>query len=167
MPLQEITSDDYRLAMSAWPTGVSIITARGSDEERKPIGIVCNSLTSISLHEKLILWSVDKSSSSYASWISAESFQIHFLSEGQHDLVARFAKKGADKYEGLPYTESALGNPTLAGVNILLECQRVEIFDTPDHSLIVGKLVNLENYKRPPLLYIYSSLKHSLSVNPS
>jgi len=164
VPSQEITADNFRLAMSAWPTGVSVITSRSADVERKPIGIVCNSLTSISLHEKLILWSVDKSSSSYASWVSAESFQIHFLAEDQQDLVARFAKKGVDKFEGLTYTESALGNPTLEGVNIQIECRRFEIFDTPDHSLIIGNVVNLINHNKPPLLYLHSSLKHSLAV---
>ncbi|TSA20523.1 MAG: flavin reductase [Actinomycetales bacterium] len=57
------------------------------------MGIVCNSLASISLNQKLILWSVDKSSSSYSQWIKVRTFAVHFLAEDQRELVTRFAKK--------------------------------------------------------------------------
>lgn len=162
---QEVHIDDFRLAMSSWATGISIITSRTTGALSEPIGIVCNSIVSISLKEKLILWSVDKSSSSYSEWVKVEYFQIHFLAENQQDLVARFAKKGGNKFEGLTYSESKLGNPILPKVSVLMECQKIEVFDTPDHSLIVGKLVHLENDKRAPLLYLHSSLLNSSQLS--
>ena len=161
----EITKDNFRSAMSSWATGVSVITGTATDGSAKPIGIVCNSLASISLDEKLILWSVDKSSSSYNHWISAKSFNVHFLAEDQKDLVARFAKKGVDKFEGLEFETSELGNPILAGVSVRMECATTQTFDTYDHMLIIGKVQTLENSGKAPLLFLHSSLRNISELN--
>ena len=156
----EVTKDLFRSAMSSWATGVSVITGTSVDGSAKPIGIVCNSLASISLEEKLILWSVDKSSSSYSHWVAAKSFNVHFLAEDQKDLVARFAKKGVDKFEGLEFETTKLGNPILAGASVRMECATTQTFDTYDHMLIIGKVQSLENSGKPPLLFLHSSLRN-------
>ena len=44
----EITKEVFRSAMSSWATGISVITGIATDGSAKPIGIVCNSLASIS-----------------------------------------------------------------------------------------------------------------------
>jgi flavin reductase (DIM6/NTAB) family NADH-FMN oxidoreductase RutF len=157
---REVTKDLFRSAMSSWATGVSVITGTSVDGSAKPIGIVCNSLASISLEEKLILWSVDKSSSSYSHWVAAKSFNVHFLAEDQKDLVARFAKKGVDKFEGLEFETSEIGNPILAGASVRMECATTQTFDTYDHMLIIGKVQTLENSGKPPLLFLHSSLRN-------
>ena len=155
----EISKDIFRSAMSSWATGVSVITGCATDGSTKPIGIVCNSLASISLEEKLILWSVDKSSRSYSHWITAKSFNVHFLAEDQKDLVARFAKKGVDKFEGLGFETTELGNPILAGASVQMECATTQTFDTYDHMLIIGKVQTLVNSAKPPLLFLHRSLR--------
>jgi flavin reductase (DIM6/NTAB) family NADH-FMN oxidoreductase RutF len=155
----DVTKDLFRSAMSSWATGISVITGTATNGSEKPIGIVCNSLASISLEEKLILWSVDKSSSSYSHWISAKSFNVHFLAEDQKDLVSRFAKKGVDKFESLDFETTKLGNPILTGVSVRMECATTQTFDTHDHMLIIGKVLTLENYRKAPLLFLHSSLR--------
>ncbi len=159
-----ISVDEFRSAMSSWATGVSIITGISVDGSDKPIGIVCNSLASISLNQKLILWSVDKTSSSYSQWVKVENFLVHFLAENQRELVTRFAKKGADKFEGLSFDRTLLGSPILDGASVLMECSTYQIFDTPDHSLIIGELKTLVNNHKPPLLYLHSELENSSSL---
>ena len=161
----EVTKELFRSAMSSWATGISVITGKSNDGSEKPIGIVCNSLASISLEEKLILWSVDKSSGSYVHWISADSFNVHFLAEDQKDLVARFAKKGVDKFEGLEFETTSLGNPILTGFSVRMECSTIQTFDTYDHMLIVGKVLTLENSGKLPLLFLHSSLKKISELN--
>lgn len=161
----EITKEVFRSAMSSWATGVSVITGIATDGSAKPIGIVCNSLASISLEEKLILWSVDKSSGSYSHWISAKSFNVHFLAEDQKDLVTRFAKKGVNKFEGLEFENTELGNPILSGASVRMECVTTQTFDTYDHVLIVGKVLTLENSGKLPLLFLHSSLRKISELN--
>lgn len=159
-----ISVDEFRTAMSSWATGVSIITGFSIDGSDKPIGILCNSLASISLNEKLILWSVDKATSSYSHWIKVNTFIVHFLAEDQRELVTRFAKKGLDKFEGLSFERTALGNPILAGTSVLMECSSYQIFDTPDHAIIIGELKTLVNNNKPPLLYLHSALENSSAL---
>jgi flavin reductase (DIM6/NTAB) family NADH-FMN oxidoreductase RutF len=161
----EITKEVFRSAMSSWATGISVITGTATDGSAKPIGIVCNSLASISLEEKLILWSVDKSSGSYRHWVSAKSFNVHFLAEDQKDLVTRFAKKGVDKFEGLEFENTKLGNPILTGASVRMECVTTQTFDTYDHMLIVGKVLTLENSGKLPLLFLHSSLRKISELN--
>lgn len=162
-----VNQEDFRLAMSSWATGVSVITGLTALEPATPIGMVCNSLISISLEEKLILWSVNKSSTSYEDWIRAKTFNVHFLADDQKDLVARFAKKGGDKFESLQFESSQAGNPILNGVNIRMECATTQTFDTHDHMLIIGKVQALENNGKVPLLFLHRSLQNigKLQIN--
>jgi flavin reductase (DIM6/NTAB) family NADH-FMN oxidoreductase RutF len=152
-----ITNEEFRFAMSSWATGISVITCMSSDNPQQPIAIVCNSIVSISLTEKLILWSVDKSSSSYQQWIQAPTFLINILAEDQGGLVGRFAKKGPGKFEGLKYLCTERGNPILEGASVSMECSTTQIVDTPDHSLIISRLETLVNNNKAPLIYLHSS----------
>ena len=54
------TSDlkrELRNALGRFPTGVAIVTALSDDKQ--PVGMTINSLTSISLEPALIAWSID------------------------------------------------------------------------------------------------------------
>ncbi len=62
-PANELASDhspidprDFRNALGAFATGVTIITAAGADG--KPYGLTCNSFASVSLNPPLVLWSI-------------------------------------------------------------------------------------------------------------
>jgi 3-hydroxy-9,10-secoandrosta-1,3,5(10)-triene-9,17-dione monooxygenase reductase component len=90
---------------------------------------------------------------------------VHFLAEDQKDLVARFAKKGVDKFEGLEFETTELGNPILTGFSVRMECSIIQTFDTYDHMLIVGKVLTLENSGKLPLLFLHSSLKKISELN--
>ena len=154
-----ITPDAYREVMSSWTTGVAIITAPKPKDSDFPIGIVCNSLTSISLEKRLFLWTVDHSSSSYKYWITAQNWVVHFLATGQEDLVKRFSAKGvANKYEGLSFDTSAEGAPLLSGVVTRLYCTTENKFETFDHTIILGQVHAVEGENRTPLTFVHRKL---------
>ena len=145
----------FRKVMATWPTGVSVITSM--TPEKKPVGILCNSLTSISLVRKLLLWTVDHNSGSYAHWAQAENWAVHFLADDQQGLIERFARKGVpDKFEGLDYTISSFGTPVLDGVVGRLECRTTDRFETFDHTIIVGEVVAMSSSERAPMIFAYS-----------
>ena len=151
----EIDPQSFRKVMASWPTGVAIITTR-TDEEQ-PIGILCNSLTSISLAKKLLLWTVDHSSSNYKHWVNAKHWAVHFLADDQQDLIERFARKGVpNKYEGLDCAISEVGTPILQGVVARLECQRTETFETYDHTIILGEVTAMSASEKSPIIFAYS-----------
>lgn len=155
----EITPDLYREVMSTWTTGVAIITAPKPKNTDFPIGIVCNSLTSISLEKRLFLWTVDHSSSSFKYWITAHNWVVHFLADDQGDLVKRFSAKGVpNKYEGLDFETSAEGAPLLQGVVTRLYCTTENKFDTFDHTIILGQVHAVESSNRTPLTFVHRKL---------
>ncbi len=144
--------------MSTWTTGISIITGATPSGGDHPVGIICNSLTSISLIEKEILWTVDYASSSHSYWETAEFWAIHFLASTQKDLVKRFAQKGGNKFEGLNYKLSDKGLPLFGGALALLECKMIQKFETTDHTVLIGKVLTIETSDLTPLIFVHGRL---------
>lgn len=159
-----IDPQEFRKVMSSWPTGVAIITARIDDGH--PIGILCNSLTSISLARKLLLWTVDHASSNHQYWVNAKNWAVHFLADDQQDLIERFARKGVpNKYEGLDCAISDAGTPILDGVVARLECETTETVETYDHTIILGEVTAMTSSDRSPIIFAYSKF-HTGPIRP-
>lgn len=151
----DIDPQAFRRVMATWPTGVAIVTGMTADQ--KPIGILCNSLTSISLAKKLLLWTVDHNSGSYEYWARSTQWAVHFLADDQQDLIERFARKGVpDKFEGLEYSRSDAGTPILSGVVGRLECRTTERFETFDHTVILGEVFHMSSSDKAPMIFAYS-----------
>ena len=75
----------FRSALGSFPTGVAIITTVGADG--KPVGLTCNSFSSVSLDPPLVLWSQAVKSHSHAAFFAAERFAVNILAEDQVDLT--------------------------------------------------------------------------------
>ncbi|CAB4564213.1 MAG: flavin reductase [Actinobacteria bacterium] len=162
---KEFDSQAFRKVMATWPTGVALVTGMAADD--RPVGILCNSLTSISLAKKLLLWTVDHNSGSYSFWAKAENWAVHFLADDQQSLIERFARKGVpDKFEGLDYTVSNAGTPVLDGVVGRLECRTTDRFETFDHTIIVGEVAAMSSSERAPMIFAYSKF-HQGPKRPS
>ena len=58
---------------------------------------------SVSMDPPLVLWSIADDAMSYDTFMNAKYFAVNLLTSGQQELSARFASKGADKFEGLEY----------------------------------------------------------------
>ena len=160
-----IDPQEFRRVMATWPTGVSVITTL--TPENKPVGILCNSLTSISLVRKLLLWTVDHNSGSYSHWAKAERWAVHFLADDQQGVIERFARKGVpDKFEGLEYTVSSAGTLVIDGVVGRLECRTTDRFETFDHTIIVGEVLAMSSSEKAPMIFAYSKF-HEGPKRPS
>src|SRR5260370_8567761 len=81
---------EFRHALGAFTTGITIITAVGSDGART--GITANSFNSVSLDPPLVLWSLAKTSRSAPIFTSAKHWAVHILSPEQEPLSHRFPK---------------------------------------------------------------------------
>ena len=151
--------------MSKWTTGISIITGAIPKGGNHPMGIICNSLTSISLVEKEILWTVDYGSSSHSYWKTADYWAIHFLSSTQQDLVKRFAQKGGNKFEGMDYRLSNEGLPLFDVFLARLECKMIQKFETTDHTILIGKVLKIVDSNLAPLVFLHGKLLDGNSLN--
>ncbi|MDR5651109.1 flavin reductase family protein [Ruixingdingia sedimenti] len=139
-----------RDAFGAWPTGVTVVTARGLDGAA--VGITANSFASVSLDPPLVLWSPGKFSSRHGHFTAARHFAIHVLTEAQGDLAARFVRGGAG-FAGLPHAENAAGVPLLAGVLARFECRTETCHDAGDHTLVIGHVERVAHRLGRPLCF--------------
>ena len=83
-----MNQQEYRLAMSRFVTGVTVVTANGQDG---PIGITANSFASVSLEPPLVLWSIANNSRKHLTMTSVEKYAINILSESQKNIALEFS----------------------------------------------------------------------------
>jgi flavin reductase (DIM6/NTAB) family NADH-FMN oxidoreductase RutF/DNA-binding MarR family transcriptional regulator len=142
---------EYRRALGQFATGVTIVTCRA--EDGTPVGMTANSFSSVSLDPPLVLWSLDRRTRSFPHFAAAERFGFSVLSQEQVELSNRFAQHGADKFDGVDWTEGLGGVPLMPEPAATFECRRHAVFDGGDHLVIVGRVERFVRAERPGLVF--------------
>jgi len=159
-------SKAFRRALGNFATGVTIMTAKNAGGQK--VGVTANSFNSVSLDPPLILWSIDKRSSSYEVFAEASHFAVNILSADQIEISNKFARSKDDKYANVDFELGAGQAPILKECSAVFECERFNIVEGGDHWIIIGRVVNFQDNGRSPLLYhqgAYSSVLPHPSVN--
>jgi flavin reductase (DIM6/NTAB) family NADH-FMN oxidoreductase RutF len=151
MPVKDFNTTDFRNALGSFATGVTVITALGKNGQK--VGMTANSFNSVSLDPALVLWSIGRDSNCFEDFIAAEAYAIHILAEDQQELSDRFAKSGADRFEGLACTEGLSGVPLLPTHSACFQCRLEKQFDGGDHVILVGKVLEFSDHGSKPLLF--------------
>lgn len=146
----------FRDVLGRFASGVTVVTAMGADG---PVGLTCQSFTSVSLDPPLVLFVPSRTSRSWP-WIrAAGTFCVNFLSDGQEELANTMASRGADKFAGADFSPSPqTGSPVLAGVLGYVDCLVQDVHEAGDHDVVIGRVVDLQLTTTPgepelPLLF--------------
>ncbi|MEO6093947.1 MAG: flavin reductase [Novosphingobium sp.] len=142
---------NFRQALSAFPTGVTIVTTL--DAEGVPVGVTASSFNSVSLDPPLVLWSLAKSSKSHDAFCNSGHFAIHVLAAHQEDLSNRFSRAGADKFADVTWRSGASGAPVLDHYAALFDCTTRYLYEGGDHVILVGEVVAFEKMDAAPLVF--------------
>jgi len=134
-------SKEFRRALGAFPTGVTVITTR--DTQGKPFGVTASSFNSVSLDPPLILWSQSTTSSSYPAFRDCSRFVVNILADHQIKVSNQFAKSGQDKFLGIATSEGLGGVPILEDCAAHLECLKIAEYPGGDHVVYIGKVENI------------------------
>lgn len=143
----------FRDAVGHYPSGITIIT--GHDSEG-PIGFTCQSFYSVSVDPPLVSFSVMKTSTTYPRIRDTGTFAVNILAAGQETLSNQFARRGTDKWAGVPWHPTRQGNPTLDGTLAWLDCTIHAEHDAGDHIIVIGHVTGLSTTspkESEPLLY--------------
>jgi len=146
-----IDKAQFRKALGAFTTGVTVVTARGADG--KDYGLTANSFNSVSMEPPMVLWSLGKNSSSIAAFTGTDYFAVHILAADQEAVSNRFAKSGTDKFAGATLGRGHGEVPLLDGCSARFECRVAYQYDGGDHVIFVGEVLNFDNFARPPLIF--------------
>jgi 3-hydroxy-9,10-secoandrosta-1,3,5(10)-triene-9,17-dione monooxygenase reductase component len=143
----------FREALGHYASGITVITSLIDDE---PLGFTCQSFYSVSMSPPLVSFSVMANSYSYPKIRQAGRFAVNILSGEQARISNQFARQGADKWHGVEWQESPLGNPIIGGSLHWLDCEIHSEHAAGDHLIVIGevKALNLqEAAATQPLLY--------------
>jgi 3-hydroxy-9,10-secoandrosta-1,3,5(10)-triene-9,17-dione monooxygenase reductase component len=130
----------FRDVLGRFCTGVTVVT---SWEDGAPVGMTCQSFTSVSLSPPLVLFCPAKTSRSWPLIERAGFFCVNLLADGQHELSTRMATRGEDKFDGLSWTPSSTGAPLLDGVLGFVDCRIEGVHDAGDHHVVLGSVQDL------------------------
>ena len=143
----------FRDALGHFATGITVIS---SLDDGEPVGFTCQSFYSVSVSPPLVSFSVKSSSFSYPRIRRAGRFAVNILSAEQEAISNLFARQGADKWKGLQWQASPLGNPIVPGSLRWLDCEIHAEHEAGDHLIVIGEVKALsaaETQESRPLLY--------------
>lgn len=142
---------DLRRAFGMFPTGVTIVTTR--HPEGHPIGLTCNSFSSVSLTPPLVLWSLSIYSPNLQAFLQAPYFAINILSCNQEELSRRFASRIPDRFEGVDWSDGEGRTPVLGGVAATIQCRNETRHYSGDHVILIGQVVQYVYRDVEPLVF--------------
>ena len=151
LPSPAIDPMELRRCLGSFVTGVTVITVL--DESGAPIGMTANSFNSVSLDPPLIVWSLRTNARTFPVYSTAKRFVVNILSEEQVDISNRFAKSGADRFEGVAITAGIDGVPLIDGCAAHLECRTEATYPGGDHLLFLGRVERIVGSARKPLAF--------------
>ena len=131
----DLTPQRLRHVLGHFASGLTVITAA---TDHGPAGFTCQSFASLSLDPALVTFSPARTSSTWPLLRQAGRFTVNILPAGHQHLAAQFARSGAEKFAGVDYTASPLGNPVLDQALAWVDCELHEEYDGGDHTIVVG-----------------------------
>jgi flavin reductase len=141
---QAFTGKDFRNALGAFATGVTVITTQSGEH---PYGMTANAFSSLSLDPPLILVCV-KSSAEGSQIIDQNGvFAVNVLGAEQEALSRYFSSKerprGVDAFREISHRRGRSGSPILEGVAAFLDCRVTARHPAGDHTIFIGEVLAL------------------------
>ncbi|MEU9267134.1 flavin reductase family protein [Streptomyces sp. NPDC048251] len=141
----------FRSVLGTFCSGITVVTALGSDG---PLGLTCQSFSSLSLNPPLVLFSPAHSSTTWPKIRQADTFCVNILAEEQQQLSTQMSRSGTDKFAGVDWDTTPLGAPRLSGAAAWLDCTLEAEHDGGDHTIVVAAVHHLATTAQArPLLY--------------
>jgi 3-hydroxy-9,10-secoandrosta-1,3,5(10)-triene-9,17-dione monooxygenase reductase component len=141
----------FRAAMGMLPTGVTVVTATGSEG---PAGATANAVCSLSIEPMLMLACLDRGSRTLLAVQAANRFGVSVLHAGQEQIARGFATKApvADKWQGV-FWRVRDGIPAIDDALVWVACELRDVIAGGDHVIVTGEVTALETSEGDPLVF--------------
>ena len=137
-----ISARRFRDAIGAFPTGVAVVTASGSEGHA---GLTTNAIASLSLDPVLLLVCFDNDSRTLPVVRASRRFAVNILRADQREVAAVFAsKRVADEKFAAATHSVAHGVPVLDGALAWFVCELRELVPGGDHTIGIGAVTDLD-----------------------
>lgn len=142
----------FRDVLGRFATGVTVITAISDGE---PVGMTCQSFSSVSLTPPLVLFCPAKTSRAWPLIQRAGKFAVNLLADGQDGVSNVMATKGIDKFAEVGWDASQVtGSPLIHDTLGHIDCTVHAVHEAGDHYIVVGRVEDLHSSDVPdPLMF--------------
>jgi 3-hydroxy-9,10-secoandrosta-1,3,5(10)-triene-9,17-dione monooxygenase reductase component len=142
----------FRDVLGRFASGVTVVTAVSNGA---PVGMTCQSFSSVSLDPPLVLFIPAKTSRAWPLIQRAGKFSVNFLRHDQAELSNTMASRGVDKFEGVSWHPSeATGSPLFDDTLGYVDCSIHAVHEAGDHFVVIGRVLDLHAYDAEgPLLF--------------
>lgn len=132
----------FRDVLGSFASGVTVVTAISAGD---PVGMTCQSFSSVSLDPPLVMFIPSKTSRAWPAIQRSGKFCVNLLAEGQIDLSNTMASRGVEKFTGLDWSPApATGSPLLSGVLAHVDCSLHQVYEAGDHWVVIGRVLHLD-----------------------
>jgi 3-hydroxy-9,10-secoandrosta-1,3,5(10)-triene-9,17-dione monooxygenase reductase component len=141
-----------RTVLGHFATGITIVTATDAGA---PVGMACNSFTSVSLEPPLVLFCAAKSSTTWPRIQAAGKWAANILGEDDEEVSRLFAQKDAERFAHMTFRPGQSGAPILDRTLAFVDCETDAEHDAGDHVIVVGRVLELgyQSEGKPLLFY--------------
>lgn len=131
----------FRDVLGRFASGVTVVTATSNG---LPVGMTCQSFSSVSLDPPLVLFVPARTSRAWPLMQRAGRFCVNFLGSAQAELSNTMASRGVDKFAGVPWEPSPVtGSPVLEGSLGYVDCAIHAVHEAGDHYVVIGRVLDL------------------------
>ena len=155
-----VTPDEFRAALSRFPSGVTVVTSRGAAGDLH--GMTVSAFCSVSLDPPLILVCIENTTGSRQAIRESGIFIVNVLGSGQDDVSERFSLPHPDRFEGVPARIGIGDVPVLESALVVLECRLRNEYDGGDHAIFVGEVEAIAIRDGEPLVYFHGNYRDLL-----
>jgi 3-hydroxy-9,10-secoandrosta-1,3,5(10)-triene-9,17-dione monooxygenase reductase component len=142
----------FRDVLGRFASGVTVVTAISGGA---PVGLTCQSFSSVSLNPPLVLFVPAKTSRAWPSIQRSGKFCVNFLGADQAELSNQMASRGVDNFAGLDWSPAPeTGSPMFAESLGYVDCQIHSVHEAGDHFVVIGRVLDLGVHPaEKPLLF--------------
>jgi 3-hydroxy-9,10-secoandrosta-1,3,5(10)-triene-9,17-dione monooxygenase reductase component len=154
-PEAQAAARRFRDVLGCFGSGITVITTMSGGE---PVGMTCQSFSSVSLDPPLVMFIPARTSRAWPLIQRSGRFCVNILAADQEHVSAQMATRGVDKFAGIDWTPGpATGSPVVTGSLAHLDCSIHAVYEGGDHFVVIGRVEHLAQHEEAaeaePLLY--------------
>jgi flavin reductase (DIM6/NTAB) family NADH-FMN oxidoreductase RutF/DNA-binding GntR family transcriptional regulator len=140
----------FRDVAGHFATGVTVITTANAG---LPAGTTASAVASLSMDPPMMLVCLNRSSATHDQIAASGVFGVNILAQDQGQTASAFARKGTDKFAGIPWSAAPNGVPLIDGSLATIACRVVETTVGGTHTVFLGEVIDAAAFPGEPLTY--------------
>ena len=145
-----VDHNTFRDVIGRFASGVTVITTRVRDAD---YGTTASAVSSLSLEPPMLLICMNRTSETGQAIHESGSFVVNILGEHQADVAKRFARKAADKFDGVDLERGIDDLPEISQALGHLTCRVAETATGGTHTVFMANVVHAAGTEGSPLTY--------------